>query len=100
MILPSQIVAFNSPGTLYMYKSGIFTHSMAPDVASVDVTPISRWEKTNHAVLLVGYGVEDGIKYWKLRNSWGSRFGEGGYFRMVRGVDMLACESMAVVIDV
>ena len=94
------IVAFNSPGSLYMYKTGIFTHSMAPDVTAIDVTPISRWEKTNHAVLLVGYGVEDGVKYWKLRNSWGTRFGEDGYFRMVRGVDMLAAESMAVVIDI
>lgn len=36
----------------------------------------------NHAVLLVGYGVDDctGEKYYKLRNSWGPGFGEGGEF--------------------
>ncbi len=33
----------------------------------------------NHAVLLVGYSKDDnGEKYYKIRNSWGPGFGEGG----------------------
>jgi C1A family cysteine protease len=38
----------------------------------------------NHAVNIVGYGTS-GLQYWKVRNSWGTSFGEQGYIRMARG---------------
>jgi len=38
----------------------------------------------DHAVLLVAYGT-DGKDYWKIKNSWGPGWGEGGYIRFVRG---------------
>lgn len=38
----------------------------------------------DHAVGLVGFGVED-VKYWIIRNSWGPDWGENGYIRMIRG---------------
>ncbi|CAN1123371.1 Senescence-specific cysteine protease SAG39 [Linum perenne] len=54
------------------YSSGIFTDSCQSDL--------------NHGVAAVGYGKGGGGKYWVVKNSWGSDWGENGYIRMERGV--------------
>jgi len=43
----------------------------------------------NHALLLVGYGHDDstGMDYWIALNSWGTRWGEGGFMRLKRTSD-------------
>jgi len=45
-------------------------------------------ERIDHAVTVVGYGTEGGVDYWLAKNSWGKNWGEEGYFRIKRGVNM------------
>jgi len=51
------------------YKSGIF------DKANCGTT-------LDHAVLLVGYGTDNGQEYWLMKNSWGTGWGDKGYMQM------------------
>jgi len=67
-------VALNAD-TLQFYQGGIITASAA------ECDP----EGLNHGVTLVGYGSENGTDFWIVRNSWGSAWGEEGYFRIQRG---------------
>ena len=76
---------------LMLYKSGVYAPSDCK----------STRDDTNHAVLMVGYGEESGEKFWKIKNSWGATWGENGYFRMKRGVNMcgVATDAMHAVLD-
>ncbi len=60
---------------LMFYKSGIYD----PYLNFICKTGV------NHAVVIVGYGVENGVKYWIVKNSWGENWGEKGYFKIKRG---------------
>jgi len=48
---------------------------------------------TDHDVVVSGWGIESGKPYWIVRNSWGTWWGEGGWFRIVMGINNLGIES-------
>lgn len=54
-----------------MYESGILTS----DACGTQL---------DHAVTVIGFGIDDGMSYWTVRNSWGKEWGEDGYFRVAR----------------
>ncbi|KAK8842487.1 hypothetical protein M9Y10_026076 [Tritrichomonas musculus] len=58
--------------SFHEYSSGIYDN---PDCTG---------DSLSHAVGLVGYGAENGVEYWIVRNSWGKMWGEDGYVRMSR----------------
>jgi len=64
-------------GILQSYKSGIIKPGRLFDKCSKT--------QLDHAINIVGYGVEGTTNFWIVRNSWGTSWGESGYFRIVRG---------------
>jgi len=47
-----------------------------------------------HSVKVIGYGVQNSTDYWLVQNSWGSSWGDNGFFRIIRGIDDCFFETM------
>ncbi|KAL1115134.1 hypothetical protein AAG570_007165 [Ranatra chinensis] len=73
----------------FMYSGGIYKCSALPGS-----------ESGFHSVRIVGWGQEQQggrpVKYWTVANSWGQDWGEGGFFRIRRGVNECKIEDFVL----
>lgn len=78
---------FNVDPAFLLYSDGIYACG-APSTIT-------------HALLVMGFGAEEGVDYWLVQNSWGTSWGQGGFAKIRRGsCSLAACASFPVgVID-
>ena len=65
------------------YKSGVYQH-------------VSGEELGGHAIKILGWGEENGSPYWLVANSWNPNWGDGGFFKILRGSNECGIENDVV----
>ena len=68
---PVSVAIEADESSFQFYSSGVLTKACGTNL--------------DHGVLLVGYGSQAGLDYYKVKNSWGSSWGQGGYVLLGRG---------------
>ncbi|XP_032902570.1 cathepsin L1-like [Amblyraja radiata] len=69
---PISIAIDASLKSFQYYKEGIY------------YDPQCSNQYVNHALLAIGYGIEDGDNYWLIKNSWGTTWGDLGYLKLAK----------------
>ncbi len=58
------------------YRSGVYQYKKVPVIYNIT---------GGHVVKIIGWGVKDGKKYWKIENTWGEDWGEHGFGNVEMG---------------
>lgn len=79
------VIAIMNADPILFYSGGIFNSECAASLG--------------HAVVLIGFGTDpaSSMDYWIVKNSFGSSWGENGYFRIRRGINLCGIEQMGFV---
>jgi len=65
------------------YKSGVYYYTKGAALGG-------------HAIKIVGWGVEGGVPYWRVANSWNGDWGDKGFFKIRRGTNECGIEAGVV----
>ncbi|CEF63540.1 Cathepsin F [Strongyloides ratti] len=85
-------VGVQVPKQMYYYSSGVFNPTLED---------CKEKSMGSHAMAVVGYGEENGQKYWLLKNSWGQGYGiENGFIKMRRGVNSCGIANYAYGVEI
>lgn len=72
-------ISFTVETPFFSYSSGIYSTSCSTQI--------------NHAMVIVGEGVQGGTSYWIVRNSWGTGWGMAGYSFILKGSNLCNIET-------
>ena len=83
--LPKRISAMWVPNSMFYLTStsGVYYPSTTDCQTAANAG-------AGHAVTVVGYGVDStsGYPFWLIKNSWGTGWGNAGYFKLYRGANV------------
>jgi cathepsin C len=88
------VVGIEPAEDFMFYSDGVYKSAAATKATG------QEWEQVDHAVLVVGWGVDNSVKYWRVQNSWGPDWGEDGFFRIAMGTNEAGIESIPEVAEV
>jgi len=80
-------IGMNVESSFKLYSGGIYTSTTCNSLRQSN-----GLVRPNHAMSVVGYGTDNGVNYWLVKNSWGTKWGLNGYAKVIRGVDMCGIE--------
>jgi hypothetical protein len=88
----AEIISYGPVCVGYMVYQSFYDFFQKNPTGIYQTRPENDTEIGGHAVVVVGWGEENGVKYWIVRNSWGPQWGDHGYFKILRGKNFCLCE--------
>jgi len=83
MLHGSVEAAFSVYGDFLHYKTGVYQHTEGDMMGG-------------HAIRMLGWGEEGGVRYWLCANSWNTDWGLNGFFKILRGSNHCGIEGEIV----
>lgn len=82
------VVSMKLHPAFFSYSRGIFSYG------SKKLLQNKEWQEVTHSVLLIGYGIDNGVEYWQIMNSWGDFWGENGFAKIKKGDNIMSIGSI------